>query len=78
MSITSDVTREEDTADIVQRGRQFTIETARTTIILWERMRSTYLLLYRQLKENLDLVILASPVRIPLWDMGAGPSDETL
>jgi hypothetical protein len=24
-----------------------------------------------------DLVILASPVRIPLWDVGAVPSDET-
>ena len=25
-----------------------------------------------------DLLILASPVRIPLWDMGVGPSDETV
>ena len=25
-----------------------------------------------------DLIILASPVRIPLWDVGAGPSDETV
>jgi hypothetical protein len=25
-----------------------------------------------------DLVILASLVRIPLWDVGAGPSDETV
>jgi hypothetical protein len=24
-----------------------------------------------------DLVILVSPVRIPQWDVGAGPSDET-
>jgi hypothetical protein len=24
-----------------------------------------------------DLMIVASLVRIPLWDMGAGPSDET-
>jgi hypothetical protein len=24
-----------------------------------------------------DLVILASPVQIPLWDVGASPSDET-
>jgi hypothetical protein len=24
-----------------------------------------------------DLVILASPVRIPLWDLAAGPSDDT-
>jgi hypothetical protein len=25
-----------------------------------------------------DLVILASPVRIPLWDVGVGPSDATV
>jgi hypothetical protein len=25
-----------------------------------------------------DMAILASPVRIPLWDMGAGLSDETV
>jgi hypothetical protein len=25
-----------------------------------------------------DLVIIASLVRIPLWDVGAGPSDETV
>jgi hypothetical protein len=31
--------------------------------------------LERRLK---DLMILASPVRIPLWDVGAGPSDETV
>jgi hypothetical protein len=31
--------------------------------------------LERRLK---DLVILASPVRMPLWDVGSGPSDETV
>jgi hypothetical protein len=25
-----------------------------------------------------DLVVLTSQVRIPLWDMGASPSDETV
>jgi hypothetical protein len=25
-----------------------------------------------------DLVIPASPDQIPLWDVGAGPSDETV
>jgi hypothetical protein len=25
-----------------------------------------------------DLMILTSPVRIPLWDVGTGPSDETV
>jgi hypothetical protein len=25
-----------------------------------------------------DLMIFASPVQIPLWDVGAGPSDDTV
>jgi hypothetical protein len=29
-------------------------------------------------RRHKDLIILASPVQIPLWDMGAGLSDETV
>jgi hypothetical protein len=29
-------------------------------------------------RQRKDLMILSSRVRIPLWDLGTGPSDETV
>jgi hypothetical protein len=44
-------------------------------VTIQEKVARVTLWLERRRK---DLVIFASPVQIPLWDVGAGPSDKTV